>query len=289
MIPANALTVDVEDYYHVSAFAKDIRVDQWDSYPSRVVVNTRRILDLLDAHDVRATFFVLGWVAERFEALVREIHDRGHEIGCHGYAHRLIYQLTPDEFRADLVRARDILQETIDGPVRAFRAPSFSITKESLWALEILVEEGFHFDSSIFPIHHDRYGIPGATRGIHRIDTPSGPIQEFPISVARLAGINVPVSGGGYFRLYPLCLTSWLLGRINRRHARPFVFYVHPWEVDPRQPRLQAGSRLSRFRHYVNLASTHRKLDLLLNRFAFAPLGEVVRGATVENDEEMTP
>jgi polysaccharide deacetylase family protein (PEP-CTERM system associated) len=272
----NALTVDVEDYFHVSAFEGTISRCDWDRFAVRLVANTQRLLALLAKHEVRATFFVLGWVARRYPSLVREIHDQGHEVGSHSYWHHLIYHMSPAEFRRDLARSRDVIQDTIGAPVTAFRAPSFSITRKSLWALEILVEEGFRLDSSIFPIHHDRYGIADAPRMLHAVKTPSGLLWEFPPSVLPIARWNLPVSGGGYFRLCPLAWTSYCLAHINRACGRPFVFYVHPWEIDPRQPRLRAGSRLSRFRHYVNLASTERKLNWLLKTFQFAPLGTVV-------------
>jgi polysaccharide deacetylase family protein (PEP-CTERM system associated) len=272
----NAFSVDVEDYFQVSAFEKHVRRDQWDRWESRVEANTHRILRLLDQHGVKATFFLLGWIGERYPQLVRDIHACGHEIGSHGYWHRLIYEQTPAEFRADLRRSRDVLEDTIGQRVTAHRAASFSITEKSLWALEILVEEGFLVDSSIFPIRHDRYGIPGAEPRLHRMTTPAGPLWEFPPSVARFAGLNVPVSGGGYFRLYPLRLTLRLLRRINRREGQPFVFYLHPWEVDPGQPRMHAASRTSRFRHYVNLGRNERKLDRLLRHFRFGRLCDVV-------------
>ena len=278
----NALTVDVEDYFQVSAFAPYLAQADWDRFPSRVAGNTQRLLEMLARREVRATFFVLGWIARRLPRLVEEIRAAGHEIGSHGYAHQLIYRMSPDEFRADLVRARAALEDASGGPVRSFRAPSFSITRKSLWALEILAEEGIRYDSSIFPVYHDRYGIPGANPAIHCISTPSGPLWEFPPSVARIGPVNLPVSGGGYFRLYPLGLSLRLLRRVNRRHRRPFVFYVHPWEIDPQQPRVPFGSRLTRFRHYLNLASTEKKLDGLLGAFRFAPLGEVVEQVRTE-------
>ncbi len=284
----NALTVDVEDYYQVSAFEPYLDRSDWERCESRVVPSTRRILRLLDKHNVRATFFILGWIAERFPDLVREIAQQGHELGCHGHEHRLVYQMTPDQFRADLTRARDAITAAAGTPVVCYRAPSFSITRRSLWALEILAEQGIRFDSSIFPIYHDRYGIPDADPAIHCVDTPHGPVWEFPASVIRFGPVNLPVSGGGYFRLYPVSVTARLLRRIHRKHARPFVFYVHPWELDPQQPRLRHASSFSRFRHYVNLASTERKLDWLLQRFAFAPMSEVIeatriRGGNVES------
>ena len=274
----NALTIDVEDYFQVSAFEKQIPRHHWCAFESRVVANTRRILRLLDFHGVRATFFILGWVARRYPELVRDIRRDGHEIGSHSYWHRLIYQLSPAEFRKDLQLSRDVLQDILGEPVTAYRAPSFSITRRSLWALEVLAEEGFQSDSSIFPIHHDRYGIPDVTPRIHKIHTSAGVLCEFPPSVVRIVGQNFPVSGGGYFRLYPLCWTRRWLQQINER-AQPFLFYVHPWELDPEQPRLAAGSWLSRFRHYVNLSSTEVKLDSLLRHFRFAPLNEVIQSA----------
>lgn len=273
--PLNAFTVDVEDYFQVSAFEKHISRGEWPHWESRVVANTRRILHLLDRHGVKATFFVLGWIGERHPQLVREIHACGHEIGSHGYWHRLIYEQTPDEFRSDLRRSRDVLQEAIGRPVTAHRAASFSITKRSLWALPILAEEGFLVDSSIFPIHHDRYGIPDAEPRLHRLSTPAGELWEFPPPVARLGRMNLPV-GGGYFRLYPLAWTTYCLRRVNRADRRPFVFYVHPWEIDPEQPRVRAASRVSRFRHYVRLAKTEAKLGRLLQRFRFGRLCDVV-------------
>jgi polysaccharide deacetylase family protein (PEP-CTERM system associated) len=272
----NAFSVDVEDYFQVSAFEEHIPRNQWDRWESRVIANTHRVLDLLDQHEVKATFFVLGWIAERYPQLVRDIHASGHEVGAHGYWHRLIYQQTPDEFREDLRQSRDVLQDAIGHPVTAYRAASFSITKQSLWALEILVEEGFLTDSSVFPIRHDRYGIPGAEPRLHRLTTPAGPLWEFPPTIARVAGINVPVGGGGYFRLYPLAWTLRCLRRINRIQREPFVFYVHPWELDPQQPRVRSASQLSRFRHYVSLSKNEMKLDRLLWRFRFGRLCDVI-------------
>lgn len=272
----NAFTVDVEDYCHVSAFEQDVDRSDWDRYEGRVTANTRRLLELLRRRGVRATFFVLGWVARRQPDLVREIHAEGHEIAAHSFWHRLVYRMSREEFRDDLVRVRDLLGDLTGAMVAAYRAPSFSITGESLWALDVLAEEGFRFDSSVFPVHHDRYGIPGANPAIHRVDTPAGPIWEFPISVRRVGWLNVPVSGGGYFRLYPLWLSLAMLRAVNRKDRRPFVFYVHPWELDPGQPRIASRSRLSRVRHYWNLSATARRLEVLLDEFSFGPLCEVV-------------
>ncbi len=275
MQPRNAFTVDVEDYFQVTAFEKHIDRDDWDQIPHHVVENTQRILDLLSEHDVRATFYVLGWVADKYPALVQRIATDGHELGSHSYWHRLVYHMTPEEFRTDLRRSKDAIEDATGISVEAYRAPSFSITAQSIWALDILVEEGFTIDSSIYPVLHDRYGMPGAAVGIHCVNTKAGPIWEFPPSVTRIAGVNLPVSGGGYFRLYPFSLTARCFSRINRSDA-PFMFYIHPWEVDPEQPRLRTGSSLSRFRHYVNLSSTQHKLHRLLRRFRFGRVRDVM-------------
>ncbi|MCX7424302.1 MAG: sugar transferase [Planctomycetia bacterium] len=272
----NAFTVDVEDYYMVSGFEEHISRAQWGEFESRVVPNTKRILRLLEAHDVKATFFVLGWVAQHYPELVREIHAAGHEIGSHGYWHHMVYRQTPDEFRDDLRVSRDVIEAAIDQPIEIYRAPSFSITEKSRWALDILTEEGFRIDSSIYPIHHDRYGIADAEPGLHRIATPTGPLWEFPPSVVSWKGVNIPVGGGGYFRLYPLPLTIRWLRQINRDGRRPFLSYVHPWEIDPDQPRIHEGSPLSRLRHYVNLSQTERRIEALLEHFHFAPIGHIV-------------
>jgi polysaccharide deacetylase family protein (PEP-CTERM system associated) len=273
----NAFTVDVEDYFQVSAFEREIDRDHWDHYASRVEANTQRMLKLLDRHNTRGTFFVLGWVADRYPHLVREIQACGHEIGSHGYWHRLVYEGTADQFRADIRRSKDVLEDILGDAVTAYRAPSFSVIRKSLWALDILAEEGFRIDSSIFPIRHDRYGIPDANPRIHQIATQAGPLWEFPASVVRCLGTSVPVSGGGYFRLLPLAVTLRCLAHINRVCGVPFIFYVHPWEIDPGQPRLPIRSRLSRFRHYVHLDTTERKLSRLLSRFRFGTVGQVVR------------
>ncbi len=274
----NMFTVDVEDYFQVSAFERHIPRANWDRFPCRVEANTHRMLRLLERQQVRATFFVLGWVANKFPQIVREIHRGGHEVASHGYWHRLVYEQTPEEFRRDVRSSRDTLEQIVGVPVTAYRAPSFSITKRSLWALEILVEEGFTVDSSIFPVYHDRYGIPDAKPHAHEIATAAGPIWEVPPSVARVAKINIPL-GGGYFRLYPWSVTRACLRHINERARQPFMFYVHPWEIDPQQPRMGLGSRAARFRHYVNLTTTEHKLKTLLRDFSFAPLRDCANSA----------
>jgi len=275
MLIQNALTIDVEDYYQVSGFERDIRRGDWHAFPSRVVASTRRILAMLEETGIQATFFVLGWVAEREPGLIREIDQAGHEIGSHSYWHRLVYELLPEEFRSDLRRSRDVLQNIIAKPVTAYRAPSFSITARSLWALDILAEEGFEVDSSVFPVRHHRYGIPGAGTEPYLHECRTGSLWEFPMTVARVAGISLPVSGGGYFRLYPYRFTSRLLRHENQSN-RPFVFYLHPWEIDPQQPRLMHSSRWTRLRHYVNLHSTEAKFRQLLGEFSFTRLDVVL-------------
>ena len=219
-------------------------------------------------------------MAHRYPDLIRDIHRDGHEIGSHSFWHRLVYDQSPEEFRADLRQSLRVLEDIPGRAVTAYRAPGFSITKRSLWALEILVEEGISLDSSVFPVRHDRYGIPDAPACLHRIATPAGSLWEFPPPVVRLARLNLPLGGGGYFRLYPLSWTLRGLAHINRKARQPFLFYVHPWEVDPDQPRLRGVSALSRFRHYVNLAANERKLDGLLRRFRFGPVGDVLEEAT---------
>ncbi len=271
----NLFSVDVEDYFQVSAFEHYVQRKEWDNFECRVVSNTHRMLRLLARHNVRGTFFVLGWIADHYPQLVRDIQRDGHEIASHGYWHRLIYQQTPEEFRTDLRQARDVIQDITGTAVNAYRAPSFSITKQSLWALEILVEEGFSVDSSIFPIYHDRYGIPDAEPGIRQITTKTGSLREVPPSVVQIAGLKVPV-GGGYFRLYPGPVTCYFLRRINHNSKQPFTFYIHSWELDPAQPRLSIRSKVSRFRHYINLHKTERKLERLLKEFRFGPIAEVL-------------
>ena len=266
----NALTVDVEDYFNVSGFENCVSRAQWDDFPSRVAIGTNRILSHLAEANVRATFFVLGWVAEREPDLVRTIQRAGHEVGCHSYWHRLVYQQTPEEFRADLCRGRDVLEDILGAPVRAYRAPSFSVMRKSLWALDILAEEGFVCDSSIYPTRHDRYGIAGSPLEPHRIDCPAGTLWEFPPPVWRVLGYPLPIGGGGYLRLFPYRLTRRGLRAINAGN-RPCAVYLHPWELDPEQPRLRPGL-MRGFRHYVNLHKTEERLASLLRDFAFGTM-----------------
>ena len=272
---ANAMTVDVEDFFHVSAFERQVRRDDWDSFDSRVCANTDRLLAIFAEADVRATFFVLGWVADRFPGLLRRIVAAGHEIASHGYAHRLVYEMTPKEFAADVRRASDAIARACGVQVVGYRAPSFSITRDSMWALDVLLSEGFVYDASIFPVHHDRYGIPDAPRHPHLIHRPLGALWEFPGSTLRLAGHNLPTAGGGYFRLLPYEWTRRSIRHINAVEEQPAIFYLHPWEIDPEQPRIQT-SRLSSFRHYRNLTKTEARLRLLLSEFRFRTVSAVL-------------
>jgi len=270
----NALTIDVEDYFHASALASAAPRSAWDSLPSRVTQNTRVLLDALDRADVRGTCFVLGWVARREPALVKDIAARGHEVASHGFWHQLVYDQSEDEFRADVRDARALLQDLTGQPVLGYRAPSFSIVDRSLWALDVLVEEGYRYDASIFPIHHDRYGIPDAPRAIHRRETRAGAIVEVPSSTVRL-GKNLPTAGGGYFRLLPYAWTRWGIRRVNAE-GMPAIFYLHPWEVDPGQP-VMPLSRLTAFRHYHNLDKCGARLERMLSEFRFGRLDDVLR------------
>jgi len=274
----NALTVDVEDYFHVAAFSGSISRSDWDSHPLRVENNTRRLLDLFDQNHVKATFFVLGWVAERKSVLIKEIASRGHEVACHGYSHQPVYNQSQKVFREETIRSKSFLEDLISGPVRGYRAASFSITERSRWALDILVEAGFLYDSSIFPIHHDRYGIPGAPEHPYCLETVNGrSLVEFPLSTIKVFGYRLPMAGGGYFRLYPYFLTKAGLRKINARENSPFVFYLHPWEIDQNQPRIQA-SWLSQFRHYNNIDKCEARLCELLGDFHFTTAWDVLGG-----------
>jgi polysaccharide deacetylase family protein (PEP-CTERM system associated) len=264
----NALTIDVEDYYHVSAFESVVRSQDWDRYEGRVERNTYHILDVLDMYNTKATFFVLGWIAERQPALIREIAHRGHEVASHGYMHQRIYTQTPEQFREETKRSKRLIEEIINESIIGYRAASYSITNKSLWALEILVEEGFLYDSSIFPIWHDLYGIPNAQRYSHAIQTHSGLIYEYPLSTIRVGRVNIPIGGGGYLRIFPYPLTKWGIKRLNHVERQPAIVYFHPWELDPEQPRLK-GKFLSRLRHYSNLHKTEYLFRCLLNDFMF--------------------
>ncbi|NJN06093.1 MAG: DUF3473 domain-containing protein [Rhodobacteraceae bacterium] len=278
----NALSFDVEDYFHVSAFREQVRPEAWPDFESRVEQNTDKTLAVLAESSTKATFFVLGWVATRFPGVVRRIAQQGHEVACHGYSHQLIYQQEPSRFREETVRSKKLLEDQCGQAVLGYRAASFSITAASRWALDVLSECGFQYDSSLFPVRHDLYGSAVDSVLPHRLTTPSGErLVEFPMTVADVLGVRVPVSGGGYFRLYPYQLTRALLRRRNAQ-GQPFVFYLHPWELDPAQPRIDAPWR-SRFRHYNNLASCESKLRRLVADFQFTTMQAVLADAGLLN------
>jgi polysaccharide deacetylase family protein (PEP-CTERM system associated) len=271
----NALTIDLEEYFHPSEVQPFVHREDWSKLPSRVEDQTRKLLDLLAARRTRVTFFILGWVAERHPRLLRAIVDAGHEIGCHSYAHELVYRMTPEQFRLDTIRALSVIGDATGSAPTLYRAPSYSIRRDSFWALEILVECGIQFDSSIYPISHDRYGIPGSERHCYVIDTPVGPITEIPIATAKLSsGGVVPIGGGGYLRLLPYRYTSAGIRQVNLSERRPVCIYLHPWEIDPDQPRLATG-RIARVRTYMGLKHMFGKLERLLTDFSFSTISEV--------------
>ena len=272
----NAFTIDVEDYFQVAALAPAIPRESWPTREYRVEKNTERLLALLARRGVQGTFFVLGWVAERSPALIQRIAAAGHEIACHGYSHELVYRQTQSVFREETTRSKKYLEDLLGTAVAGYRAASFSITQQSLWALDVLIDLGFQYDSSVFPIRHDRYGIPGAAPepGVLLAPSKRG-LVEFPMSAASFMGVQVPVSGGGYFRILPYWVTRTGLRQINETHARPFTFYLHPWEVDPGQPRVKVGW-FSRFRHYTNLDRCEARLERLLTEFSFGPMRNVL-------------
>jgi polysaccharide deacetylase family protein (PEP-CTERM system associated) len=270
------LSVDVEDYFQVEAFAGQVSRESWDSRPSRVVANTCRVLDLFEAYQARGTFFFVGWVAERFPQLVREVRKRGHEIACHSYWHRTVYSLTPEEFREDTRRAKRVIEDAAGVAVTGYRAPSWSITGECLWALDILAEEGFTYDSSIYPIHHDLYGVPGAKRFPYMHPCRNGlKLAEFPPATLRLLGTNFPVAGGGYLRIFPSAYTELAFRTFENVYGRRVVVYLHPWELDPEQPRIR-GPLKSRLRHYTNLGRMHAHVSAVLERHGFARFCDVL-------------
>lgn len=270
----NAFTVDVEDYFHVSGFANCISSCDWDSFPCRVQGNTERLLDLMQEKKVRGTFFVLGWVADRYPRLIQRIADEGHELGCHSYWHRLVYEMTPTEFLEDLNRARVSIEQAAGVKVFMYRAPSFSITESSLWALDILAEQGFTVDSSIFPMKRKRYGIADSTSKIHLHQGIRQSILEYPPTVWQSGPIRVPI-GGGYFRLAPKWITSAAICGI-RCAGVPSMFYIHPWEIDPEQPRVAGATLANRARHYVEIKRTYGKLSWLLDHHRFSTISDVL-------------
>jgi polysaccharide deacetylase family protein (PEP-CTERM system associated) len=266
---AHVLSVDVEDYFQVEAFADVISPASWDRWPSRVVENTRRVLDLFEECEAQGTFFFVGWIAERFPFLVREVASRGHELACHSYWHQPVYRMTPAEFREDTRRAREVIEQAGGAKLAGYRAPTWSITKTCLWALDILAEEGFAYDSSIYPISHDLYGVPQAPRFRHTHACGNGlQIEEFPPATVRVGALNLPAAGGGYLRIFPLRYTLWALKHIEKASGQPAVVYLHPWEIDSNQPRIAASFR-SRFRHYTNISRMQGRVATLLRKHRF--------------------
>jgi polysaccharide deacetylase family protein (PEP-CTERM system associated) len=272
----NAFSVDVEDYFQVVAFENAIPRDTWDRLEPRVEANTRRLLDLCARHEVKGTFFVLGWVAERWPQLVRDIQAEGHELGTHGQDHRRVTTLSPREFREDIRRSKRTIEDAAGVEVIGYRAPNYSIVRETMWAMDVLSEEGFRYDSSIFPIHHDRYGIPDFPRFPRPVRGHNGTaLHEFPISTLRLAGMNLPFVGGGYLRHFPLPFIRWGMRRLNDVERRPAIVYIHPWELDPGQP-VQDVRFATRLRHYRNLHLTEERLARLFSEFSFTSVREVL-------------
>jgi polysaccharide deacetylase family protein (PEP-CTERM system associated) len=281
----NALTVDVEDFFHVQAFADVIPRSAWDELPRRVEKNTERLLELCARAGVTGTFFTLGWVAARHPALVRRIVAAGHELASHGFGHQRVDSLTPEAFRDDLVRAKAVLQDTGGVAVAGYRAPTFSIGPRTPWAFSILAETGHRYSSSVYPVRHDLYGSPDASRVPYR-DAGTG-LWEFPMTTLRVFSKNLPCSGGGYFRLLPYPLYRLLLRRANAAQGAG-LFYTHPWEIDPDQPRVEGASRLSRFRHYTGLAKTFSRLERLLGDFAWDRMDRVYAEVLKEVHPQMT-
>lgn len=281
----HAMTVDVEDYFHVAAFANVISPSEWDNWPNRVEANTEKLLELFDRENLKITFFVLGWVAERYPALIKKLHEQGHEIASHGYSHQLIYRQSPDVFRQETEKSKQILENIIHSPIKGYRAASYSITRQSLWALDILAELGFEWDSSIFPTRHDNYGIPGSPEAPYRIITSSGKaLIEFPLTTAKVLGQSVPAAGGGYFRQYPYALSKWLFHRASQQGKKPQIFYLHPWEIDPEQPRVPNASWFSNFRHYTNLDRCLPRLERMIRDFPFGTISESLGSAKIAQE-----
>lgn len=270
----NAMTIDVEDYFQVSAFEPHIPRDRWHSLPCRVEANIERILTLLDAAHVKATFFTLGWIAERYPAMVRRIVDNGHELASHGYAHARASDQSAQEFHDDVSRAKALLEDIAGRPVLGYRAPSFSIGTRNLWALDVLREAGYRYSSSIYPISHDHYGMPDAPRFAFYPRGKDG-LLELPITTVRLMKKNLPSGGGGYFRLFPYAVSRWLLKRVNQEDRQPGIFYFHPWEIDPEQPRQRNVGMKTRFRHYVNLHRTEARLKALTRDFRWGRMDDI--------------
>ena len=268
----NALTIDVEDYFQVSAFAPYIQRADWDARECRVERNVGRILDMLAAQKTQATFFTLGWIAQRYPHLVRRIADEGHEVASHGYGHERVSDLTPEAFAHDIRTAKHLLEDIAGVAVTGYRAPSFSIGQGNLWALDVLQQEGYRYSSSIYPIQHDHYGMPDAPRFAHRIRPD---LIEVPPTTLRMFNRNLPSSGGGYFRLFPYALSRWMLRQVNQNDQQPAIFYFHPWEIDAAQPRVAGIDARTRFRHYVNIPRMEQRLQRLLQDFKWGRMDHI--------------
>ena len=277
----NAMSVDVEDYFQVSAFETVTQREDWDRFPCRVEQNVDVILKLFDDQDVKATFFTLGWIAERYPQTLRSIVDNGHEVASHGYHHTRVTEQTPEEFRADVRRTKALLEDLSGTEVRGYRAASFSIDTRTPWAFKILAEEGHVYSSSVYPIRHDLYGMPEAPRFAFHPDSGGG-LLEIPVTTVKVLGHNIPCGGGGYFRLLPYSLLRWAIRRVNAADAQSCIFYFHPWEIDPSQPRMPGLPLKSRFRHYTNLAGMRTKLETMLSEFSWDRVDRVFLGAEVE-------
>lgn len=271
--PANAMTVDVEDYFQVSAFDSYVDRSTWDNYDGRVEENTDRILAMFDKYNTRATFFTLGWVAEKYPAMVRRIVDAGHELASHGWDHIMVTRLSREEFGQDVRRAKQMLEDVAGVTVSGYRAPSYSFTTKNDWAHTVLAEQGYRYSSSVAPIKHDLYGIPGAPRFAY--PCANGTVVELPITTTRLLGRNLPCGGGGWFRLYPYLLSQWAINRVRSKDCERSIFYFHPWEIDPQQPRIKGLNLRTRFRHYQNLSHMEPKIEQLLNDFKWGTMAEV--------------
>jgi len=275
----NAMTIDVEDYFQVSAFAPHIPRTQWDSLPCRVERNVMRILDMLDEQPAKATFFTLGWVAERYPQLVREIVGRGHELASHGYGHLRASDQTEVEFRTDVTHAKKLLEDLSGVAVNGYRAPSFSIGARNLWAFDVLNDAGYQYSSSVYPIKHDHYGMPEAPR--FAFQPRPHDLLELPPTTLNMLGRNFPASGGGYFRLLPYSVSAWMMRRVNEQDGNACIFYFHPWEIDPEQPRQRGISMKTRFRHYVNLSRMEGRLTRLLKDFQWDRMDRIFLNQTV--------
>lgn len=267
------MTVDVEDYFQVSAFEKNVPRDAWDTTPLRVEQNVERILQLFDEHNVKATFFTLGWVAERCPSMVRRIVSEGHELASHGWEHVRVNKQTPEEFRADVAKTKAFLEELGGCPVNGYRAASYSIGASNLWALDVLADCGYRYSSSIAPIKHDLYGMPEAPR--FRFTAAAGRLEEVPITTIPIAGKNINCGGGGWFRLFPYGFSKWALKQVNSKELESGLFYFHPWEIDPKQPRIAGASAKTRFRHYLNLSRMQKRLEMLLSDFSWGRMDDV--------------